>query len=106
MESLAELKLRIIQRIASMKEEEKLREVEKVISYRNEADIRASEDFIIQEPLMEYKTEQQEKEELLAYIKSPKGVAELRKSKQQAKRGELIDHETQHNETMQWLNSL
>jgi len=55
---------------------------------------------------MEYKTEQQEKEELLAYINSPKGVAELRKSKQQAKRGELIDHETQHNETMQWLNSL
>lgn len=106
MEHLAEIKLKLIAKIAETNDEQLLKHMEnlldKVTTYISNSD----NDTTLEEPALEYKTEQDEREMLLNYIEHPIIAERLRISLEQAAEGKLRDSDKVHNDTIKWLNSL
>lgn len=105
MDNLLEKKLKLIAKIAQTKDELLLESIEnllnKVTPYRSQSD-----DPTLEEPALEYMTEQDEREMLLKYVEHPIIAERLRISLEQVAQGKLRDHDQVHNDTLKWLNSL
>jgi hypothetical protein len=56
------------------------------------------------DPVVEYMKEQDEREMLLQYIEHPAIARKLSTIKEKASRGEVVDNDIVHKETMEWLN--
>jgi phage pi2 protein 07 len=104
MESLAKLKLRIIQMILETNNDELLLKVLNALNEVKGYDQKDSEASSMNEPLIKYSTNREPTiDELLAH---PAVQKSLEIGKTRAEKGDFIDNERVHKEDEEWLNSL
>ncbi len=106
MDHLAEKKLGLIAKITEIDDELLLEHIENLLNEVKPYTSHSDDDTTLEEPVLEYKTEQDEREMLLKYIEHPIIAERLRISEEQAAQGKLRDNDKVHNDTLKWLNSL